>query len=99
MLMRFLFFYLTVLAMAVCTKQAAAQCERTGWVAGVIPGCGVKIIDLDEGEIIKAVSGASNLKIGQTISFSAVKVKTPSACIPDALQTVALTCLSESETA
>ena len=74
---------------------AGAQCERIGWVASTTPGCGAKIIDLDNGNILKAVSGAGDLIGGQTIRFSTEPAPLPSGCVADGLEVVALTCVSD----
>jgi PKD repeat protein len=86
---------LLLLALWLPSARLAAQCQRVGWVASVIPGCGVKIIDLDNGEILRAVEGADALLGGQTIRFSAAPAALPSGCAPTALPTVALTCISD----
>lgn len=76
-------------------SDAVAQCERVGWVASELPGCGVKIIDLDNGDILKAVAGANGLKGGQTIRYSAVPAVPPVGCTSEGLEVVALTCVSD----
>ncbi len=73
----------------------AAQCERIGWVAATTPGCGAKIIDLDNGNILKAVSGADGIIGGQTIRFSAEAAGLPGGCTSEGLEVVALTCVSD----
>ncbi len=73
---------------------ATAQCDRVGWVASTTPGCGAKIIDLDNGEILRAVGGAGNLIGGQTISFSSEPMGLPAGCPDEGLEVVSLTCVS-----
>jgi PKD repeat protein len=74
---------------------AAAQCGRVGWVASVTPGCGVKIIDLDNGQILRAFEGSAGLMGGQTIRFDAVPTALPPGCNAEGFPTVALSCLSD----
>lgn len=84
--------------LAACMVQpnpAGAQCERIGWVASTTPGCGAKIIDLDNGNILKAVSGADDLIGGHTIRFSATPAPLPAGCTADGLEVVALNCVSD----
>lgn len=88
--------FVTVLAILVAnTGRLTAQCERIGWVANTTPGCGAKIIDLDNGNILKAVSGADDLIGGQTIRFSTSPAALPNGCSADGLEVVALTCISD----
>jgi PKD domain/Secretion system C-terminal sorting domain len=76
--------------------QARAQCNKVGWVASVTPGCGAKIIDLDNGQVYRAVLGADKLIGGQTISFSTSLAPMPVGCPPNANgQIVSLTCISD----
>jgi len=75
--------------------RLTAQCDRVGWVANTNSGCGVKIIDLDNGNILRAVSGAEDLIVGQTICFSAEAAAPIAGCPADGLETVALTYLSD----
>lgn len=75
--------------------RASAQCDHIGWVASVTPGCGAKIIDLDNGQTYRAVSGAEGLIGGQTITFNAVSTPMPAGCPPGLGQVVALTCVSD----
>lgn len=72
-----------------------AQCDRVAWVAGVTPGCGAKIIDLDNGETLRAVSGADGLTGGQIFSFTAEATSLPPGCNAGNFPVVALTCISD----
>lgn len=74
--------------------RAGAQCDRVGWVAGTTPGCGAKIIDLDNGEVLRAAAGAGSLIGGQTISFNSEPLGLPPGCPDEGLEVVALTCVS-----
>ncbi|MBK9338066.1 MAG: PKD domain-containing protein [Lewinellaceae bacterium] len=73
----------------------SAQCERVGWVANTTTGCGARIIDLDNGQLIRAVVGAEDLLAGETIRFSAAHASLPPGCFADGLPSVALTCVSD----
>lgn len=84
-----------ILLLCLSGGRLSAQCDRTGWVASVTPGCGAKIIDLDSGELLKAVTGADALLGGQTIRFSTQSTALPAACTADGLKVVALTCVSD----
>lgn len=75
--------------------EAVTQCERVGWVASSTPNCGAKIIDLDNGEILKAVSGNAGLSAGKTVSFTAKPAPLPPGCSADGLTVVGLTCVSD----
>lgn len=90
----FRLFGLLAIAILALSGRAVAQCDRVGWVASVTPGCGAKIIDLDNAEILRAVGGAESLIGGQTVSFSAEPAGLPAGCPPDGLEAVALTCVS-----
>ena len=72
-----------------------AQCDRIGWVAGVTPGCGATIIDLNTGELLKAVSGTGSLYGGKTLRFSADPAILPLGCDANGATVVALTCISD----
>lgn len=86
----------TMLAMLLANVSGlTAQCERVGWVANTLPGCGAKIIDLDNGDILKAVSGTDDITGGQTIRFSTIPAALPGGCSADGLEVVALTCVSD----
>lgn len=74
--------------------RLAAQCERVGWVAGVSTGCGPLIIDLDNGQLLRAVSGADNLPGGKTLRFSSAPDYLPAGCNVNGTP-VAITCLSD----
>ena len=76
-------------------KGLLAQCERVGWVATATPSCGAQIIDLDNGDILKAVAGADNLAGGQTIRFSTAPAPLPYGCTSNGQEVVALTCVSD----
>lgn len=90
----FRLFGLLAIAVLAISGRAVAQCDRVGWVASVTPGCGAKIIDLDNGEILRAVAGAGSLSGGQTVSFSAEPTGLPANCPAEGLEVVALTCIS-----
>ncbi len=72
-----------------------AQCTQVGWVASVTPGCGAKIIDLDNGTLVKAVAGIDALTGGQTIRYSTKPAPLPPGCSSEGLKVVALTCVSD----
>ena len=73
----------------------SAQCTRVGWVASVTPGCGAKIIDLDNGEILQAFSGSASLSGGQTLTFSTAPAPVPPGCNLSNALPVSLTCISD----
>lgn len=75
--------------------KLSAQCERVGWVVSVTPDCGAKIIDLDNGNILKAVAGTDDLTGNQTIRFSAAAATIPAGCTSEGLEVVKLTCVSD----
>ncbi len=75
--------------------KLVAQCDRVGWVASSSPDCGAKIIDLNNGEILRAVAGADNLTPGKTMSFSSVSANGLATCPNETLPTVSLTCVSD----
>ena len=89
------YFLLVLLAANFLTEPLAAQCNRVGWVASVIPGCGAKIIDLDNGQMLRAVTGADALVGGQTFTFNAEPTALPPGCTSGNLPVVALTCVSD----
>jgi len=73
-----------------------AQCDQVGWVASLVPGCGAKIIDLNTGQTLRAVSGADGLIGGQTITFHSAPSAIPPGCPPVGNGLiVALTCVSD----
>lgn len=74
--------------------SAHAQCDRVGWVASVMPGCGARIIDLDNGQTLRAVEGADGLSGGQIFSFNAESTVLPAGCSSGNFPVVALTCVS-----
>jgi len=74
--------------------RLVAQCDRVGWVAAVATGCGPLIIDLDNGQLLRAVSGADNLPGGKTLRFSTVSDYLPAGCNVNGAP-VAVTCLSD----
>ncbi|MBK8554735.1 MAG: PKD domain-containing protein [Lewinellaceae bacterium] len=86
---------LGLLVMLFSVQTVVAQCDRVGWVAGMVPGCGAKIIDLDNGEILLVTSGGSNLSPGKTITFTSQYVTPPSACAGLGLPAVSLSCVSD----
>lgn len=76
-------------------EKVYAQCSQVGWVASVTPGCGAKIIDLDNGQVLRAVTGADALSGGQTFTFNAVPVQLPVGCQSGGFPVVALSCVSD----
>lgn len=72
-----------------------AQCDQVGWVASVTPGCGAKIINLDNFEILQAVDGVGNLSSGKTIRFGSKPALLPPGCTATGMKVVALTCTSD----
>ncbi|MBN8678898.1 MAG: PKD domain-containing protein [Chitinophagales bacterium] len=72
-----------------------AQCSRVAWVSSVMPGCGAKIVDLDNGETLWAAAGAEGLSGGQIFSFSAEAGSLPPGCSVGNLPVVSLTCVSQ----
>jgi PKD repeat protein len=82
------------LLLSFSASQLNAQCDRVAWVAGEQQGCGVKLIDLNTGELMLAIDGASALNFGQTITFSADYVDIPPACSLLGLPAISLTCIS-----
>lgn len=89
------YFFLLLLIQLWVGQTLHAQCERVGWVASVTPGCGVKIIDLDNGQILRAFDGAESLVGGQTIRFTSIPATLPSGCLSEGFPVVALSCLSD----
>lgn len=79
----------------VLSTRLPAQCERVGWVASTSAGCGAKIIDLDNGQLLLAVEGLDNLVSGKTVRFSAAPTALPHGCTSDGLPVVKLTCVSD----
>ncbi len=79
----------------VLSTRLPAQCERVGWVASTSAGCGAKIIDLDNGQLLLAVEGLDNLASGKTVRFSAAPTALPHGCTSDGLPVVKLTCVSD----
>ncbi|MFN0215751.1 MAG: PKD domain-containing protein [Saprospiraceae bacterium] len=90
-----IFFLLVLFAAKIFFSPLAAQCDRVAWVASVTPGCGAKIVDLDNGQILRAVTGADGLSGGQTFTFNANPTQLPPGCQSGGFQVVALTCVSE----
>lgn len=72
-----------------------AQCDRVARVTGVTPGCGAKILDLDNGETLSAVVGAEGLTNGSVITYEAVSTTLPPGCSAGLFPVVALTCVSD----
>lgn len=91
----FLFCFLFLLFQLWAGRDLQAQCHRVGWVASVTPGCGAKIIDLDNGQVLRAFEGAEDLVGGQTIHFSSTPTSLPIGCISEGHPVVALTCVSD----
>lgn len=89
------FYSLLVLAAIIFSSQLAAQCDRVAWVAGVTPGCGAKIVDLDNGQVLRAVTGADGLSGGQTFTYNSVPTQLPAGCQAGSFPVVALTCVSD----
>ncbi len=87
---------LVMILVGLCGSASAqyGQCNRTGWVAGTVAGCGVQLLDLDNGALLLAVSGADSLSGGQTVRYSATYVPTPPGC-NTGIPAVALTCVSD----
>lgn len=77
------------------TSALTAQCDQVGWVASITPGCGAKIINLDNGEILRAVQGADALTVGRTIRFASKPATLPLGCAAGGTKVVALTCISD----
>ncbi len=72
----------------------SAQCDRVGKVVSVFPGCGVILVDVNDGSVLRAVVGADTLSGGQYYSFKAETVALPNGCVSDNLPVVGLTCVS-----
>jgi len=89
------YFLLALLAATLFSGHLVAQCDRVGRVAGVTPGCGAKIIDLDNGQTLRAVTGAEDLSGGQIFMFNAESTALPSGCQSGGFSVVALTCVSD----
>lgn len=84
-----------LILMLFATQVALAQCDKVGWVANVTPGCGAKIINLDNGEILQAVEGVDLLTSGKTIRFAYKLAALPPGCTAGGTKVVALTCISD----
>jgi PKD repeat protein len=87
--------FFVLLWFAGAESDVFGQCDRVGWVANATPTCGAKIIDLDNGEILQAFSGAEGLMGGQTIRFSAEPDILPGGCTAGGVEVVTLTCVSD----
>ena|GEM_PF-412888 len=88
-----------LLVALVCLSWASqtplvAQCKRVGWVAMATTGCGPLIIDLDNGQLLRAVSGADDLPGGKTIRFSSEPGNLPAGCSVNGTPVV-ITCISD----
>ena len=88
-------FLLLLLGLSAVPGWVRGQCDRTGWVAGTVAGCGLQVLDLDNGELLLAVSGADALSVGQTIRFSADYLPAPPPCNSAGLPAVSLSCVSD----
>lgn len=91
-------YFLIILLLAIVLPRGGrlyAQCEHVGWVASVEPGCGAKIIDLDNGTIYRAYYGADDLTGGQTLTFSTALAPVPQGCTAGNGISVSLTCVSD----
>ncbi len=73
----------------------SAQCQRVGWVAAADMGCGARMVDLNSGQLLLAVSGAEVLPVGKVFRFSMMPAALPAGCPPETLPAVALTCVSD----
>ena len=89
------YFLFVLLAATLLSDPLVAQCDRVGSVESVTPGCGAKIIDLDNGQELHAVIGANDLTGGQTFTFNATTTPLPAGCQAGTLPVVALTCVSD----
>ncbi|MEO6039194.1 MAG: PKD domain-containing protein, partial [Saprospiraceae bacterium] len=87
---------LTVVVILLHGAPIAAQCNRTGWVASVTPGCGAVIKELTTGQFFRAVAGTETLVGGKTIRFSSIPGIAPLTCPQDGLPSIMLTCVSDS---
>jgi PKD repeat protein len=74
---------------------AQNECDRIGWVASITPGCGAKLLDMNNGEFLHVVEGAEALTGGQTVRFSSIDAPLPAGCPSFGFTTVALTCVSD----
>jgi len=83
------------IALLLFSTRANAQCDRTGWVASMMPGCGAVIVDQNTGESLRAVAGIDQLSGGTYMRFSAALALPLPGCSGNPLQTVALTCLTD----
>ncbi|MFN0016313.1 MAG: PKD domain-containing protein [Saprospiraceae bacterium] len=79
---------------AFCPTNLAAQCDRVGWVASASTGCGPLIIDLDDGQLLRAVAGANNLAKNKTVRFSYLPATLPNGCTGLGIPVV-VTCVSD----
>lgn len=88
-------FYFPVLMLALVSlgNQVSAQCDHVGQVTAVTPGCGVKIVDLDNGQTIQAFDGADGLTGGQIFSYSSKPGLLPPGCVAN-YPTASLSCVS-----
>ncbi|MCS7035969.1 MAG: PKD domain-containing protein [Saprospiraceae bacterium] len=93
---RSIFGLLALFALALPTAvDLPAQCQRVGFVAASDMGCGARIVDLNSGQLLLAVSGAEALPAGKVFRFSAIPAVLPSGCLPETSPTVALTCVTD----
>ncbi len=90
-----IYFLFLLLAATLASSPLAAQCTRVGWVSSVTPGCGIKLIDLDNGQELRAVTGINSLSGGQIFSFNAEPAPLPQGCQSSTIPVVGLTCTAE----
>lgn len=86
-----------VLAIVCTTSHIAAQvvpCDRVGKVSSVLPGCGLTVTDLNNGEVLRVIANTSVLSGGEVISFSTEPLLPSQFCPSDNLPVVGFTCLS-----
>lgn len=87
---------LVVSAVLLSNNKVSAQCDRVGKVTSVQPGCGITIMDLDNGDELRVVDGTSVLTGGEVVSFHSESALLPAGCPSGNLPVVAFTCLSSS---
>ena len=72
-----------------------AQCDRIGWVASILPGCGAVIVDQSTSESLQVVAGADQLTGGKFVRFSSIPAAPSPVCPTPAYPTIALTCIND----